>query len=253
MRTKPRRASRQTLIEYEVRPRKGVVRTWVPSLTLLATAALASVFAFEIGRFSAHPDVYSLQSELESLRESVRSTVALKAEADERQHAAQGNLSVEQSLSARLTAQVQTLEAENATLKADLAFYEQLTQADQGVGVSLRGAEVGQVRSANGSVLQFRVVVGQGAKAARNFKGKLQLVADLQVDGAHQRIEMPQNPSAAPPTMQLDFKLFQRVQGELVLPKAAVVTATLVRVLDDSGKLVLEQPVVLGNSRPGGA
>jgi hypothetical protein len=232
-------------LQIVVQPRHSI---WKRTLLLLLLAGLLfglTLGAFEFGRRWNNPDVVSLESEISVLRGELKRASLQRDEADSRQTEAQSTLSIEQSATAKLGSHLRELEDENARLKADLAFYEQLLPTEAGAAVSIRSADALQETSKGVSEVKFRVLVGQGAKAAKPFNGSLQIVISILNDGKQTRIEWPQKASETPKELALSFRLFQRVQGSVSVPLGATVMDIQLRILDDHAMVVTQQAIKL--------
>jgi hypothetical protein len=232
-------------LQIVVQPRHSI---WKRALLLLLVAGVLfglTLGAFEFGRRWNNPDVVALERELSGLRSELERASLQRDEADSRQTAAQSTLSIEQSATAKLGSHLRELEDENARLKADLAFYEQLLPTEAGAAVSIRSADALQETSKGVTEVKFRVLVGQGAKAAKLFNGSLQVVMSILNDGKQARIEWPQKGAEPPKELALSFRLFQRIQGSVSVPSGATVTDVQVRILDEHATVVTQQAIKL--------
>jgi hypothetical protein len=247
MRKGRRREVSLTGLEVVVKQRQSTAWRVVRVATATGLALLLLLLVFEFGRRSSSPDAFVLQEELETVRAKFARALVQRDEADSKQSVAQSTLSIEQSVAAGLGSHLKELEDENARLKADLAFYEQLLPADAGAALSVRSAEAHQETAKGLNELRFRVLIGQGSKATKLFRGTLQIVATVMDDGKELKLEMPQNRAAPAPEYTLSFRLFQRVQGALTLPPGATVRSVQVRVHDESAAVVMEQSIPTGH------
>lgn len=236
-----------TGLDVVVKPRQSPARRLVGMLLAVVACMLLLFAAYESGRRSSSPDAFVLQEELSNVRAKFARALVQRDEADSKQSVAQSTLSIEQSVAAGLGTHLKELEDENARLKADLAFYEQLLPADTGSAVSLRSAEAHQETAKGLNELRFRVLVGQGSKAGKLFHGTLQIVATVMDDGKELRIELPQNKLAPAPEFMLSFRLFQRVQGTMTLPPGSTVLKLQARVLDESSAVAMEKLIPISH------
>ncbi|WP_323814286.1 DUF6776 family protein [Cellvibrio sp. NN19] len=158
-----------------------------------------------------------------------------------------------------LRAQLERLNQETGTLKRELAKYQMSAQVDHQAGEDLRkrvlelrdekaalqrDVEVYRILSSNKSAnpmgisfgvfsvtplaekkQQFRLVVQKLAEGGDDFSGQLQILVVGQKDGTETKIslrELVVTPAAAEPmpeNIPLNFKFFQNIDAEIVLPE----------------------------------
>ena len=157
----------------------------------------------------------NMQEELSSLRSSSGSADSV--------------IQIERTAKEELSKQVKTLQAENARLKEDLALFQ---------GLASSGAQDGavninrfQVESDGSSVLNYRMLVTVGGQKDRSFSGSLQLVVSGMQQGRSVMLTYPSATDARRSAYGLDFRHFQRMEGQLQLPADVVAKSVEARVL----------------------
>ena len=122
------------------------------------------------------------------------------------------------------------LQAENAQLKEETAFFEKLlgsaTAGKNGLAVQRLQAERETADS-----YRFRALVVQGSAEAA-FKGRLSMTATLITDNNKRvTLNLPEEQADLVPSLGLDFKTYQRVEGLIKVPANAQLKTLLVRVV----------------------
>ena len=193
-----------------------------------ATLALAA-WMYDAGRRFAGFDSSEAEQELDRLRASVANlreeTTRLRPVVD----ASGSRMKIEQTAQAQLAKQVKTLETENARLKEDLAFFENLLPSQEKLTIHRFTVEPevlpGEYR--------YRLMMLQGGRRDRPFSGKLQLVISVQQGGRDAMIVLPEAGDAESSAYKLNFKHFLRVEGTFRVSSQAKVRNVQVRVLED--------------------
>lgn len=200
-------------------------------LLALAAALLLGV-AFAAGYWmAAHPEAGAGAA-------SGDADLVRRVAAQERQ------IQIEQSARTSLTAQLRALTDENALLKEDLAFFET-------VGVGHRegtgGVVINRLRvepQALPGEYRYRMLLVQGRWRTQGFRGRLELVVDLERDGRPEVRVIPAAGERDGSAYQLDFRLYQRVDGTFTLPAGAVLRRVQVRLFEAGAQTPLSSQVV---------
>ncbi len=134
-----------------------------------------------------------------------------------------------------LSKQVLSLQAENTRLKEETSFFEKLlgstTAGKNGLTIQRLQAEREGV-----DLYRFRALVVQGTNDSQ-FKGRMQITAQL-VGANEKRITMnlPEEQTDLQPTLALDFKAYQRVEGTFKVPAGAQLKTLNVRIVQGNAK-----------------
>jgi hypothetical protein len=185
---------------------------------VINTYRVAGASADEVqGRIS------SLTEENAALKHEVETARASLVERDRQ-------LQIEKAAQGELARTVAQLQEENSGLKDDLGFLRKLMSS----GATPEGIALSDVRIERGvavNTYHYRVLLTHGGQRKQDFKGRLQLVANV-VQGSEQHALIFPEP-AAPPAAQgkLDFRFYQKVEGRFTLPDGAALRSVEVRVL----------------------
>jgi hypothetical protein len=203
------------------------------ALAIAAASGLLLVLAawmYDAGRRFAGFDASTAQSELATLRaraaaleEELRRLRAITTSSDSR-------LQIEKSAQAQLAKQMKVLQAENARLREDLAFFENLAASAGEDKLAVSGFKVepdlvpGEYR--------YRVLVTLGGRKEREFSGRLQLVVDMQLGDRDVTLMVPPDDKTDEAAYRVRFKRFYRAEGSFRVDPKAKVRSVQVRVFD---------------------
>ncbi|MSP98552.1 MAG: hypothetical protein EXR29_15315 [Betaproteobacteria bacterium] len=204
---------------------------WLGMSLLLALSLTLAAWMYDAGRRFAGFDRSEIEEELAKLRASSvklqEETARLRSVAG----ASESRLKIEQGTQTQLAAQVKALEQENTRLREDLAFFENLIPKEGSADkVSIHRFKV--ERDLLPGEYRYRLVVLQGGKRNRDFRGSLQLVVELRREGRDAMIVMPGSGEAEAAGFRLNFRHFHRVEGTFRVPAEAQVLAVQARVLE---------------------
>ncbi len=208
---------------------------------LLATLWLLSLYgAFEIARRVAVPNYHALAGEartanreLSELREQnqrLNQRVALLRRAEEMSRAA--NAALQATLAER--------EADTASMRNDLSFYQRLT-GGEGRRQGLAVYSVALQSVPGSSAFAFQVTLTQNLNTARQLKGTVRLRVDGVLDDRLVSLgwtDLQQDPQAQ--ALAYEFRYFQQIGGNFILPEDFVPNRIRVRVVPDSGAEIVE-------------
>lgn len=197
---------------------------------LVGAGVLFTLWAYEQGRAwvgmptsSSREQTEKASLELTTLRtERERHVASITA--------AESQLNIERSAQKQMASQLRNLEMENARLKEDIAFFESLMPGSiKTQGVAIRRM---QAKLLAPEQLQYRLLVMQGGKAAKDFDGSLQLSVTVVQNGRSAIITFPDGKSSEINNFRLGFRHYQRLEGVLTLPSGVVVQSMQARVLE---------------------
>ncbi len=182
--------------------------------------------------------------EIKALREHV---TALDAELTKVRTLAgngENSLQIERATQRQLLQQVRSLEAENAALKEDLAFFEGLTQVSGGGQDGVRVERLRVEPALVAGVYRYRLlVVNNSGRSLKSSNVDLQFVVKTRLEGRDEVIVFPSEPEYTKQQAQ-DVKNFHRIEGEFVVPAGAEVLSVEVRLLQE-GSVRAKQSVTL--------
>ena len=203
------------------------------ALAIVAVSALLLVLAtwmYDAGRQFAGYDASTAANELATLRaraaaleEEVRSLRAITTSSENR-------LQIEKSAQAQIVKQLKALQVENARLREDIAFFENLAHGAGEDKLAVSGFKVepdlvpGEYR--------YRVLVTLGGRKEREFSGRLQLVVDMQLGDRDVTLMVPPEEKADDAAYRVRFKRFYRAEGSFRVDPKAKVRSVQVRLFD---------------------
>jgi hypothetical protein len=194
---------------------------WATVAIVLGFCGAISLWAFELGKNLAGIDTTSKQ-ELVQLRSELERARAERDKLQSILNTSGSLMTAERSAQERLAAQIRQLEAENRALRDDLGFFEKLIPASGAESVAIRGL---QAEVLPGGELRWQVLVSQPGKNAPEFRGKLLLSVAGTLAGKPWSLDLP-------PTDDLRFRQFRRLEGMAGLPEHAVVQTVSAKVVE---------------------
>jgi len=204
------------------------------ALRIIAVLSISGALALamcDAGRRFAGFDRSQLDDEMGQLRARIGELEAelpkLRAIAD----SSDARLKIEQTAQRNLARQVRELEADNARLKEDIAFFENLSaqgHADDRVTVARFKVESNVIPGE----YRYRVLVMQGGSRPREFTGRLQFIVTMQRDRKDVMLVVPDETSEPQSAYQITFKRFFRADGVFRVDPSAKVRSVQVRLLE---------------------
>lgn len=202
---------------------------WLIALCVVIGIGL---WAYDMGRSGAGLDA--------DVRDQHVQITQLKAERDQlakSANAAESRLNIELAAQNQMSEQIKTLEAENARLKEENAYYESLLPSNTGAqGVTIQRLALEPVSP---DKLRYRLLVLQGGSGKQRFAGELQLVVTFEQNGQTQSLTFPNDQSGDHEKFKIGFRHYQRLEGVLTLPAGAKAKTVQARVLE-KGKVKVE-------------
>lgn len=208
---------------------------------VLGVGGAIAMWTYDMGRSFAFGPKFSpeqmvnLQAKVADLTVERDQLIATASTIDSRQ-------SIEKSTQKQLTDQINALTAENNKIKDDLAFFESLMpSASRPQGISLQRVKL-EMNGAN--QLRYRALVMQGGKGIREFSGEMHISLTLVQTGKPAIMEFPDAKLGDAGKLKLSFKHYQRLEGQINLPEAAVVKSVQMTVLE-KGEVRVRQSIAL--------
>lgn len=158
----------------------------------------------------------------------------------------ESSLQIERATQKQLSWQVKSLEAENAALKEDLAFFEGLMPTSEASDEAI--VKIDHLRiDPDGSADEYRyrmLVVNNAGRQAKELKGTLQLQVKVRQDDKDVMLTLPSGTEPNPQRYRFEIKHFHRLEGVFTVPKGAVVKSVEARLMQD-GVVRARQSVTL--------
>jgi len=198
-------------------------------VVVLSCSFALAAWMYDAGLRFAGFDRSEAEQELSLLREAVgrlsQESAVLRASVN----ASESKLQIERSAQTQLGKQVKALEDENARLKEDLAFFENLIPSEHRDNTLL----INRFRVDPGALpgeFRYRLLLLQGGRREKPFQGNLQLLVTLQQGGKDAIINLPEEGAAQ--AYKISFKYFQRVEGTFRVSADARVKMVQVRIFE---------------------
>lgn len=137
-------------------------------------------------------------------------------------------LQVEKAAQGELARTVAQLQDENAGLKDDLGFLRKMMSSGatpEGLGVSDLKIE----RDPASNVFHYRMLLTQGGQRKQDFKGKVQVVARVALNGATSTLTFPD--ASAGDAGAFEFRFYHKVEGRFAIPEGSTLKGVDIRVL----------------------
>jgi len=203
-------------------------------VAILSISLAASAWIYDAGRRIAGFDSKSAAQSMTELQARVVELESELASVRGVASAADSNLKIERVAQQQLAQQVRLLEAENLSLKQDLAFFEGLVPGSIGKEQGVRINRLSVEPDLESGQYRYRMLLVHNAtRQQQEFKGALQFSLQVRQDGKDAMIQYPSGPEADSPRYKLDVRHFQRVEGVLAVPAGAVLKSVEVRVVEN--------------------
>lgn len=213
-----------------VRPHMPWPLRIVVVIVVLALAGAGGLALYEQGRAFGGPDRAQLATELEKAQSMLREVQAERSRSASAATQAENQLKVERAAQEQLAEQLKTMEADNARLREDLAFFESLLPMPTSAkGVAIRSFRVQPESETEPSTMRYRLLVQQSGKPERDFVGTVSLKVSLQQGGRPWILQIP-DPRSPESATALSFRHYQRVEGTFTLPAGALIRSVQVSV-----------------------
>lgn len=188
-----------------------------------------ALWVYDLGRNFAGNSAIVDKQQLASLHQQIKTLTLEKEQFQTVMNGAESRFNIERAMREQFGQQIRILETENAKLKEDLGFFKGLLPnaiGKQGIIIQRLTAEL-----LAPTQLHYQMLIMQGGKRA-SFSGNLQLLVSVTIAGKNTVLSFPGAANTDKAAYQLDFKYYQRVEGELTLPEGAVVSAIQAKVLE---------------------
>jgi hypothetical protein len=215
-------------------------------ITILAVFLMAAAWIYDEGMRIAgfHSDESS--REIQSLRDHLMELDVELTKLRSLAGSGESSLQIERATQKQLSWQVKALEAENAALKEDLAFFEGLMPTSDVVDEA--AIRIDHLRiEPDGVADEYRyrmLVINNAGRQAKELKGALQLVVKVRQNDKDVMLTLPSDSEKNSQRFRFEIKHFHRIEGVFSVPKGAVVKVVEARLLQD-GVVRAKQSVIL--------
>jgi septal ring factor EnvC (AmiA/AmiB activator) len=198
-------------------------------VAVLSISLTLALWMYDAGREFAGFDATAASEELANLRGRINQLEEEATRLRSTFASSESRVQIEKTAQEQLVKQLKTVEAENARLREDLAFFENLAagRAEDKLAVSRFKVESDAVPGE----YRYRVLVTQGGKE-REFQGRLQLVVSMRQGGRDVTLMIPDERSPETAAYRIHFRRFFSTEGMFKVDPSAVVTSVQVRVYE---------------------
>jgi hypothetical protein len=154
----------------------------------------------------------------------------------------ESQLKVETAAAAELTKTLTQLQDENASLKEDLGFLRNvMSSGSVPEGLAIQNLKV--EADALPNEFRYRLLLTQGGQRRQDFKGKIQVIARVQLAGSTTQtvLSFPEEADLKGPAGGIEFRFYQKIDGRFRIPEGAQLKNVQVRVLSTPGYEVRAQ------------
>ena len=200
-------------------------------LALLALIGGMWWWGFDFGQILGGFNRKEVEAQLMSLQTEAAKLRTEAVELRARSATLESELAMATGKQEALSRQATELVSENAQLKEELAFLQQLVTDSKTVGLAIQRVAV----EPDGEDLwRYSVLVVRGGNPRDEFAGTLALRATLGgaapgSEAPPKVMHFPEDDPEAAPTLKLKFKYYQRVEGRFRVPPGTRVVAVAVR------------------------
>ncbi|HLP98753.1 MAG TPA: DUF6776 family protein [Sideroxyarcus sp.] len=216
-----------------VRPHVPWYVRWAITLPLLMVFGFMVWWAYDSGLALAGFHRGEAERELNTLRERVASLEGQNADQANQIAAYERQMQIKQAVDLEVESQLKNLNDENARLREDLLFFQNLplTGARE-AELSIHRLKI-ETDSLPGEYHCRMLLVQSVQQRGKEFQGSLQLVVNGEQDGRKVVLQFPQESSPQEVAAhQLSFKYYQRIDKVFKLPPEMKVESVQVRVFE---------------------
>ena len=219
-----------------VRPHVPWYVRWAIILPFIFAAGGLIWWAYDSGLELAGFHRGLAEKELDSLRDRVAFLEVENTKQANQVASYERQAQIEQSAMHETSTQVKSLNEENARLKEDLSFFQNLPlMAGREADLSIHRLKV--ERDALPGEYHCRLLLVQNVQQrGREFQGSLQLLVSGEQDGKKVMLQFPQENSPEVAAHQLNFKYYQRVDRVFKLDPDVHIESVQVRVFEKGAR-----------------
>jgi len=207
---------------------------WFKWILLLAVMAAASWLMFILGQYSAGYFNQSLQSEQTRLQEKLYSLGRENSELREKNAVLERTSQVDKESYNATSENLKSLQNELLELKEQVAFYRGIVAPTEAAsGLVIRDLKFDSLGGENG--YHFKLVLTQVMKNEYLVRGRVEVLIDGLQAGKQKQLTLPQVSDGKLSDLTMEFKYFQNIEGDIVLPNGFVPSSVTVDLIP-SGK-----------------
>ena len=187
-------------------------------------------WGFDFGQFLGGFNRGAVEQRQEKLEAEAATASQENAKLRARAAELESDLNVTRGAQATLSKQALDLQNENSQMKEELVFLRTLF-SESGRPGTFAIQRLAAERERDG-VYHFSMLVVRGGKPIDDFNGQLSLSASVVVAGHTSMLILPDDQPETAPSLKLQFKYYQRIEGSFRVPPGAQVKSLQARVLE---------------------
>ena len=187
-------------------------------------------WGFDFGQFLSGFNRGAVEQRQEKLEAEAATASQENAKLRARAAELESDLNVTRGAQATLSKQALDLQNENSQMKEELAFLRTLF-SESGKPGAFAIQRLAAERERDG-LYHFIMLVVRGGKPIDDFNGQLSLSASVVVAGHTSMLILPDDQPETAPSLKLQFKYYQRIEGSFRVPPGAQVKSLQARVLE---------------------
>lgn len=204
-------------------------------IAVVSVSLASAAWIYDAGRKIAGYHMNESVGEIQSLRNYVMELDAELTKLRSLAGTGESSLQIERATRVQLANQVKALESENAALREDLAFFEGLMPG--GDPTDEAAVRIDRLRiEALGSGGEYRyrlLVINNGGRQVKEFRGSLQLLAKVRHEGKDAMITIPHLVGGDSSVFRFEIKHFHRLEGVFSVPAGTTVLSVEARLMQD--------------------
>ena len=189
---------------------------------------------FALGQFSAGHFNQSLQQEQTRLQEKLYQLGRENSELREKYAVLERTAQVDKESYSGISENMKKLQNELLELKEQVAFYRGIVAPTEAAsGLLIRDLKIASLGEDNG--YHFKLVITQVMKNEYLVRGRVEVLIDGLQDGKQKQLTLEQLSGGKLANLKMEFKYFQNIEGDIVLPVDYVPSSVIVDLIP-SGK-----------------
>ncbi len=213
------------------------VRYWLMLIFYALVFGVVSWGMYLLGQKSAGTNNIELNNALDKLKDYTSSLEEQKTKLLEQVAVVERNRQVEQQAFSDVDSSLKGQQEEILELKQEVAFYRGIVapRGDSEGGLNIQSFRI--EKSPGEHAYRFKLVLTQLAKMDAPVKGRVRIDIAGVKDGKPTSLSLADISSGTAPNLDLKFKYFQTVEGNMVLPSGFAPTNVAVEIAPAGGKL----------------
>jgi hypothetical protein len=211
------------------------LRYWLTLLVYGVVVAAAGWALYTVGERRAGYNNVELGERVTKLTEYIATVEDQKAKLQEQIAVLERNRQIEQQAVSDVDSTLKALQEEVLELKAEVAFYRGIVAPRESEGgLNIQNFKVERTTDERG--FRFKLILTQVAKNDASVRGYVKIEISGIQDGKPVKMPLSEVSGGAIPNLDLRFKYFQTVEGNMVLPPGFAPTNVQVDIVPAGGR-----------------